>query len=192
MKTIAILIALITLAIAAGCVTPSEPATTPPAPAALPGSVDSLTSQGAALPMGTHVPFTTRNTTFEVWIDSFEVGDVQETGDQELTIWVAAKNTGTGPLRMTWFSKLTDANGKTYGGIGISKGGSGARSGWIPFNMTELARDYVVVRSDRDLAALNEGAVLDVYFMEKPDDETPISDIPDYHVRWTIDPGTIR
>jgi hypothetical protein len=135
---------------------------------------------------------TTPNTTFEVWFDSFEVGAVEDDGNQELTIYVAAKNTGDGPLQLVWFSKLTDLNGKTYGGIGISKGGSGARTTWIQPNTTEMARDFVVIRSDRDLAALKQGAVLDVYFIERPSEEYPASLEPDYHTRWTIPAGAIR
>jgi hypothetical protein len=142
--------------------------------------------------MDAHATHTTSNTTFEVWIDSFEIGGIDEYGNQELTIYVAAKNTGTVPIQMVWFSKLTDSNGKTYGGIGISKGGVGARTTWIQPNMTEMARDFVIIRSDRDLATLKNGAMLDVYFIERPTDEYPSSLVPDYHTRWTIDAGAIR
>lgn len=181
MKTIAIIITLITLLLAAGCVSQSGPGTSP-----------ATVPQADALPMDGHMVHTTPNTTFDVWIDSFEMGEIQENGDQALTIYIAAKNTGTKPIRMTWFSQLTDVNGKTYGGIGISHGGNGARSSWIQPNMTEAARDYVTVRSDRDLATLSKGAVLDVYFMEKPLDNVPVGEVPDYHTRWTVDAGILH
>jgi hypothetical protein len=190
MKATSVTILLICILLATGCVSQTPREVTPQTPV-LPASVDPLT-QGKPLPMDGHAVHTTPNTTFEVWIDSFEIGEVGENGEQELTIYVAAKNTGTGPLRMTWYSKLTDLNGKTYGGIGISHGGSGARSKWITPEMTEAARDYVIVRSDRDLAALKKGGVLDVYFFEKPDDAAPIGNVPSYHTAWTIDAGAIR
>ena len=184
MKKTLLLVIVVSLLLIAGCTTPSpNPGSTPSLPAPL-----NPLAQGKSLAMTEHTVHTTPNTTFEVWIDSFEVGKVQDNGDQELTIYVAAKNTGTKPIRMVWFCKLTDLNGKTYGGIGISHGGNGARTDWIIPNTTEAARDYVIIRSDRDLATLAKGAVLDVYFMEKPSDDIPVSSKPDYHTSWIIDP----
>lgn len=191
MKAPALVIILITVLLVSGCVSQSPREVTSGPGTLLPGSVDPLT-QGKPLPMTQHVFINAKNTTFETWVDSFEIDPVQDNGDQEITIYVAAKNTGTDAIRMTWFCKLTDLNGKTYGGIGISHGGNGARSTWIQFNRTEMARDYVVVRSDRDLEALAKGATLDVYFMEKPLDDVPVSEVPDYHVTWTIDAGAIH
>jgi hypothetical protein len=133
------------------------------------------------------------NRTFDVTIYSIEVDPVKENGDQELAIYIRIKNTGTERIRLVSFSKLTDLNGKAYGGIGISKGGTGARTAWIyPNGTPEAPRDYVVLRSDRDLATLSKGAVLDVYFMEKPLDNVSVSMEPDYHATWTINPGTIK
>lgn len=191
MKKIAIFVILITILLVTGCVSPSTPGTSTAEVPTLPASVDSL-MQGKPLPMDAHVTHTTPNTTFEVWFDSFEIDPVKENGDQELTIYVAAKNTGNQPLRMVWFCKLTDVNGKTYGGIGVSHGGNGARTDLIKPNRTEMARDFVNIRSDRDLATLEKGAVLDVYFMEKPSDDIALSMEPDYHTTWTINPGTIK
>ena len=179
------------LLVSTGCTTLSSNPGATGTMTSFPLSTDSLT-QGQPLPMDAHATHTTSNTTFEVWIDSFEIGGIDEYGNQELTIYVAAKNTGTVPIQMVWFSKLTDSNGKTYGGIGISKGGVGARTTWIQPNMTEMARDFVIIRSDRDLATLKNGAMLDVYFIERPTDEYPSSLVPDYHTRWTIDAGAIR
>lgn len=196
MKKLIVPVLLACLLLIAGCTTtssdPASPATlSSPSSPLLPVPSNPLAG-GKSLAMAEHTSHTTPNTTFEVWIDSFETGQVQDNGDQELTIYVAARNTGTKPIRMVWFCKLTDLNGKTYGGIGISHGGNGARSGWIQPNITEAARDYVVLRSDRDLATLKKGAVLDVYFMEKPTDEAPVPQTPDYHTSWIIEPGAIR
>jgi hypothetical protein len=135
---------------------------------------------------------TTPNTTFDVSIDSFELGSVQDNGDQELTIYIAARNTGTNPLWLGWYSKLTAANGKSFGGIGISHGGRGALSGRALSNETQISRDYVNLQSDVDLASLKKGAVLDVYFYERTSDNDPPSQKPTYHTAWTIDPGVIR
>lgn len=186
MKKTVLLVILACLLVISGCTAPSADSGT-----SLPSSVN-LPDGGNPLPMNRHEVHTTPTTTFEVWIDSFETGSIQDNGDQEITVYIAAKNTGPAPIRMVWFCKLTDLNGKSYGGIGISHGGSGARSGWIMPNMTEAARDYVIIRSRPDLATLSRGAVLDVYFMEKPSQDMPVSTVPDYHTRWTIDPGAIR
>lgn len=191
MKKTVILVIMACLLVSAGCTTPSSDPGVTGTVTALPVLTAPLT-QGQPLPMDAHVTHTTPNTTFEVWVDSFEVGGIEEDGNQELTIYVAAKNTGTKPIQMVWFSKMTDLNGKTYGGIGVSKGGVGARTDWIQPNMTEMARDFVIIRSDRDLAALKNGAVLDVYFIERPTNEYPASLEPDYHTQWTIDAGAIR
>jgi hypothetical protein len=190
MKKTIVLVILACLLLIAGCTTPTP---NPGSSVTIPKLTltTGLPGQEKLLPMDGHMVHTTPNTTFDVSIESFELGGVQDNGDQELTIYIAAKNTGRQPLRLVWFSKLTDKNGKTYGGIGISHGGNGARSGWMAPNDTQVSRDYVNIRSDLDLATLSKGAVLDVYFMEKFEDNVPIRMVPDYHTAWTIDPGTI-
>jgi len=140
------------------------------------------------LPMNAQVVLGTKENPFTASIDSFEVDSPSEPGQQTITIYVAVKNNGTEPIQLVWFSRLTDISGKIYGGIGISHGGTGARSGLIYPNMTEAARDYVVV-PEADFAQLSKGAILDVYFMEKKSDT--LSLVPDYHVRWAIDPAVI-
>jgi hypothetical protein len=126
-----------------------------------------------------------------VSVDSFEINPQSEPGKYTVTIYVAAHNTGNDTIKYVWFSKLTDLKGNSYGGIGISHGGSGARTAWIPVNLTEAARDYVDVDSSQALAALSNGAVLDVYFMEQQANLTQTIK-PDYHVTWVIDPDTIK
>jgi hypothetical protein len=193
MKKTAILVILFSLLLVAGCTTqPSTPGSSGTG-SSLPMSANPLV-QGKSLPMNEHITFGSGNKTFDASIYSLEVGPVQENGDQVISIYMAAKNTGSDRLRLVWYCKLTDLNGKTYGGIGISHAGSGARSNWLEPNggLPELARDYVVVRSDRDLATLKNGAVLDVYFMEKLSDDIPVSDKPDYHASWIINPETIH
>ena len=180
------------LLLIAGCTSVSpgpgtpEPAT--PAPA-LPvqGTPDNVQPMNAVVPLGND------KNPFSVSIYSFENSTLSAPGKHTITIYVAAKNTGTKPIQFVWFSKLTDRNGYYYGGIGLSHGGNGARTGLIQPNTTEAARDYVEVGSDQDLATLSDGALLDVYFMEKTDkDNTTVTLVPDYHVTWAIDPGVIR
>jgi len=128
--------------------------------------------------------------TFNASIYSIEIDPPDESGKQIVNIYIGATNTWTQPHNLTWFSKLTDINGKTYGGIGVSHAGTGARTRGIPPNMTEAARDYIVINSNKDIATLSQGAVLDVYFMEPKKEGEPL--IPDYHVTWGIIPGIIK
>lgn len=190
MKTPTIILIITCLVLAAGCTTPSSDLGVPLTSPVVPPSVDPL-MKGEALPLYGNMSHTTPNTTFDVSIYEFEVGEVAEDGTQELTIYIRAENTGTEPIQLVWFSKLTDLNGKTYGGLGISKGGVGARTRFIEPGEAEAARDFVIIRSDRDLETLKKGAILDVYFIERPTDEYPPLN-PEYHTRWNIDAGVIQ
>jgi hypothetical protein len=189
MKKTAILAILAVLLLIAGCTTTSSP---PNPPATILPSTANPLAGGKILPMTGNISLGSGNQTIDVALNSIEVEPVQENGDQFITIYVTAINTGTKQVQLVWYSKLTDQNGKMYGGVGISHGGNGARSKWILPGNGDIPRDYVVVRSDRDLATLSKGAVLDVYFMNKPSDDIPVSDVPDYHVAWTVNPGIIR
>jgi len=190
MKKTAIFVLMISLLLIAGCTTPSSPSGSPGAGISLPSPFGSL-SMGKPHAQSEYVILGSGNRTYNASIHSFEIDPAKENGDQTITIYVSVKNIGTEPSQLVWFSKLTDLNGKTYGGIGISHAGSGARTYWLnPGGIPEAARDYVTIRSDRDLETLKKGAVLDVYFMEKYPNTT-ISDKPDYHATWTIDPGSI-
>jgi hypothetical protein len=119
----------------------------------------------------------------------FSIDPLTSSGKQTLSVYVNARNTGKDLIRYTWFSKLTDLNGNSYGGIGLSHGGYGARMFWRSPGQSEEARDYVDV-SNQSLAELSQGAILDVYFMEYKQNQT-LSLIPDYHVTWVVNPGVI-
>lgn len=199
MKILPVCIMIICLLLAAGCT--SAPAqntsqsTMPHSPAPTGGTLGIPTSvvtiaPGTALPMNAEVALGSAQKPFNVSIDSIEVDPQTEPGKRTITIYVGAKNTGDDLIMLTWFSKLTDATGKSYGGIGVSHAGSGARTRNITPNWTEMARDYVVVDSDEGFAALANGAILDVYFIEQP--KADGSTKPDYHTAWVIDPGVIR
>jgi hypothetical protein len=140
------------------------------------------------LPMNAEVALGTANKTFNVSIYEIEIDPPDENGKHTVNIYIGAKNTGIESIRLVWFSKLTDINGNTYGGIGVTHGGSGARTRDVYRNTTEAARDYIVI-NDKDFATLSKGAVLDVYFMEPKKEGEPL--IPDYHVTWMINPGKI-
>ena len=187
MKKILIFTFAAILVLVAGCTTsPGVPA---PVPTATPLPAYAIPAD--ALPMNGSI--TLGNATHQITasVDSFEVSPNAGPGNHTVTIYVNAKNTGNDLIKYTWFSELTDLNGNAYGGDGISHGGNGARSEWIIPNTSEAARDYVIVNSDRGLAALANGAVLDVYFYEQKADGThPL--IPDYHITWIIDPDIIR
>ena len=156
---------MVILLVIAGCTTTSTDTnkTLPASPVPTPS--DTVVST-PLLPMNATVVLGTGEKQFNASVDSFEIDTPTEPGKQTITIYVAVKNTGTVPVQLVWFSRLTDVSGKIYGGIGISHGGTGARSGLIYPNITEAARDYVVV-PEADFAQLSRGAILDVYFMEK-------------------------
>lgn len=189
MKNIAILTITICVLLVAGC-------TSTPSATTLPGTIDPVpTFPGKVLPddilpMNGTTTLGSGNNTIEVSLDSIEVDAPTDVGNHTITIYVLARNNGTTPRQFVWFSKLTNVYGNSFGGIGISHKGTGARSGQISPGRAEAARDYVVIHSDESFATLSKGAVLDVYFMEKTGDE--ISMVPDYHVAWTVNPGVIR
>jgi hypothetical protein len=187
MKKIVIFAITVCVLLVAGCTTtPStSTGTVNPVPT-FPGKI----SPDEVLPMNGTVTLGTGNNTLEVSLYSIEVDPSEGSDNKTITIYVLARNSGTTPRQFVWFSKLTNVYGNSFGGIGISHQGNGARSAWISPGRGEAARDYVVIRSGEAFATLSKGAVLDVYFMEKTSDT--ISMTPDYHVAWTVDPGVIR
>ena len=189
MKNIAILVITVCVLLVAGCTT--TPATTSPSEQV--SSVPTFpgkTSLDPVLPMNGMVTLGSGNNTMEISLHSVEVDPPADSGIKTITIYVLARNTGTTPRQFVWFSKLTNTNGNSFGGIGISHKGTGARSGEIPPGIGEAARDYIEIRSADSFATLSKGAVLDVYFMERTNNKTSM--VPDYHVAWTINPGVIR
>ena len=186
-KTVFALIAILTiLLVSAGCTSAPSSSESQSLISATP---EAYTVPQTALPMKTILPLGNATTPFNVSIDSFEIKPNDDNTSSTITIYVAAKNTGKQQIKFVWFSELTDMNGNSFGGIGISHGGNGARTAWIPPNNTEMARDYVVV-DNSEVTTLAKGAVLDVYFMQQQDNVTH-SMVPDYHVTWVVDPGAI-
>jgi len=195
MKIIIVCAIIVSALLIAGCTTissgnitatpTSSAGTSIPVQTAFSGSVS-----GNILPMEAVVALGTAEKPFNASIYSIEMDQQTEPGKHTISIFIGATNTGTQPRNLTWFSRLTDINGKTYGGIGVSHAGTGARTRNIPVNVTEAARDYIVINSDKDFTTLSQGALLDVYFMEPKSEGSPL--IPDYHVTWGINPGMIK
>ena len=189
MKNIAILVITVCVLLVAGCTT--TPATTTPSgqPTPVP-TFPGQTSLDTVLPMDGNVTLGSGNNTMAISLNKIEVDPSTDSGNKTITIYVLARNTGTTPRQFVWFSKLTNMNGNSFGGIGISHKGSGARSGQIYPGIGEAARDYIEIRSADSFATLSKGALLDVYFMERTNNETSM--VPDYHVAWTVNPEVIR
>ena len=181
LKTLALMLVIAGMLIAAGC----------SAPAALPAATGTPAGE-KVLPMSGNVTLGSGNKTVNVFLHSIELDAKGESeSGRTVTIYVAAENTGTEPVMLVWFSKLTDLNGNSYGGINVSHGGNGARTAWIQPKYTEAARDFIDRLTNQDLGVLSKGAVLDVYFFEKDGNTGAVSAEPVYHAAWTIDPGAI-
>ena len=180
MKNIAILVITVCVLLVAGCTT--TPSTTTPSVTVSP--VPTI------LPMGGKTIIGTGNTTMEISLDTIAASSPTDANNRTIDIYVLARNNGTVPQKFVWFSKLTNMNGNSFGGIGISHKGSGARSGEISPGWGEAARDYIEIHSDESFATLSKGAVLDVYFMDRMDNKSSM--VPDYHVAWMINPGVIQ
>jgi len=181
MKILVLSLVIAGMMITAGCTAPAvQPVT--PAP----------TASEKVLPMHANATIGSGNKTMNVYIDSIELDPKKENeSGRTITIYVAIENTGTENVMMVYYSKLTDKNGRSYGGINATHGGNGARTAWMYPGKIEAARDYIDKLTNQDLGAISNGAVLDVYFMEKPADNVAVSLNPDYHVAWTIEPGSI-
>jgi len=119
----------------------------------------------SALPSNTTVTLGTAANPFTISLDSFRVSPLAD-NLTVVSIYVTAKNTGRQPVHLAWFSKLTGMNGMSYGGVGSSNGGRGAKTAVILPGATETSRDSVVIDSRQGLSTLSEGSTLDVYFME--------------------------
>ncbi len=109
-----------------------------------------------------------------------------QSGDHEIDIYIAALDTGTTPIHLHWFSRITGANGVSYGGVGVSHAGSGAETDELGPGDMGTPRDYVIITSDKDYEALSKGATLDVSFVtEPPANQKPVS----FSAEWTLDPS---
>lgn len=160
---------VIALALAAGCTSAPAGSTAPGTaqPAAGTGSSALSQSQAAVLANGTYAVNAT--------IDTITV-DRSNDGNHQVNIYINAKNAGTGPVQLQWYSQLTAADGTTFGGVGISHDGSGAETNTLGPGQAEEARDYVSIDTNKEYSKLENGATLTVYFTTVPlEKESPAS-----------------
>ncbi|MFA4877277.1 MAG: hypothetical protein WC586_07675 [Methanoregula sp.] len=118
-------------------------------------------------------------------IDHIEV-DSKGSGKHTVNIYLRLKNTGNESIRLVWYSKLTDKNGLSYGGVGVSHGGSGAQTFIFDPDTTGTMRDYVTIDSDREYAVLKSGgATLDIVYA---DQKSPLEPIANLTSTWNLEP----
>ncbi len=188
MKRILVLVLIASLLLAAGCTTrESGPAAAPGA--GLPGTLSPLPGTTVEAQKANE-PAVMQNGTYTISasIDTLEV-DSSKPGKKILDIYIRAVNTGTKPVQLVWYSKITDAAGRSHGGIGVSHGGSGATTTLLEPGYSETARDYIVIESEPAFAALEGGGVLDVSFIGQP---ASGGSKMMFHASWAIDPDRIR
>jgi len=111
--------------------------------------------------------------------------DPSKTGGYLVDIYVNAKNVGTTPIQLRWYSTIIDSNGGTHGGIGVSHGGSGAETMILSPGTAESARDYVEIDSGKDYATLANGGILHVDFETEPlENQTAVN----FNATWNLNP----
>ena len=109
-------------------------------------------------------------------------------GNHVINIFMNAKNTGTTPIQLRWYSTILGANGASFGGIGVSHKGSGAETAILSPGLSDTPRDYVVIDSDTDYQALANGATLEVFFTTEPlNGESPV----DFSTTWNLVPSDV-
>ena len=178
MKKAVLLAIAFCLILVAGCstTTSSPPAT--PAPAPAPAAQPVAVKEVSVMKSGNYSLITS--------IDHIDV-DSKDSGRHTVNIYLTVRNNGTESQRLVWYSKLTGKNGLSYGGVGVSHGGSGARTFVLYPGDSNTARDYVTVDSEQEYAALkNGGATLDV---EYADQASPLEPIPNLHSTWILEPS---
>ncbi|WAC04579.1 MAG: hypothetical protein OS112_08955 [Methanoregula sp.] len=172
MKTIVLGAIILCMVLVAGCTT-GQPVSGVPA--------QSLSmNEPAVLQDGTYK--------ITAMIDHIEA-DSSKPGKKIVDVYIRATNSGTQPVQLVWYSKITDQAGVSHGGIGVSHGGSGAHAPPLDPGSSAIARDYVVVESDADFTSLSKGGTLDVSFIVQPaEGGSPVN----FHTSWVIDPNRIR
>jgi hypothetical protein len=178
----AFVIFCVSMIIIAGCTSLHASNTTTPGISA---GTSAVSATGHPLSQYETAVLVNRTYTVNASIEQITPGRLQS-GNHEVDIFINAKNTGTTPVQMRWFSRITDARGVSYGGIGVSHNGSGAETAILMPGVSDTPRDYVVVESDKDYAALANGATLEVFFATEPlTNQTPV----EFSAAWTLNPA---
>jgi hypothetical protein len=112
--------------------------------------------------------------------------DRSDSGAHKINIYVNARNAGKDPVQLHWYSRITGADDVSFGGVGVSHDGSGAESAPLGPGQANTVRDYVVIDSDKEYAALSQGAVLEVFMTTEPlKSESPVS----FTAAWSLSPA---
>lgn len=173
------------LIFAAGCTSTSPTSTTGTGTPAV-SSTTPLATAGGNLPGQREIAVLTNGTyAVNASIEQISV-DKSDSGAHTVDIYINAKNVGKEPVRLHWYSRITGTDGASFGGVGISHNGDGAETGSLGKGESETARDYVVIDSDKEYAALSQGATLEVFITTEPlKTESPVS----FTAAWSLNPA---
>jgi hypothetical protein len=171
------------LILAAGC-TSTPPASTTGTPTV--SATTLKVTDGGNLPNQSEIAVLTNGTyAVNASIEQISV-DKSDSGAHTVDIYVNAKNAGKDPVTLHWYSRITGADGVSFGGVGVSHDGSGAETGSLGNGESETARDYVVIDSDKEYATLSQGAVLEVFITTEPKGAaSPVS----FTAVWSLNPA---
>lgn len=187
MKEMALGVLVICLLLVAGCSTGGPAAVQKngglPATAGLPGGTSPFMQQNISQP----ALLTNGSYSISVSIDRIETVSPRP-GTHRLDIYVHVENTGMKSLLPIWYSRVTDSRGVAHGGVGVSHGGAGVEGPLLDPGSSVLARDYITIGSDADLAVLAEGGTLDIVFLGYRSDLTPAVT---FRAAWALEPGII-
>jgi len=171
------------LILAAGCTSTSSASTT---------ETPTVSSTAPAATVGGNLPgqreiVMLTNGTYAVNASIEQISvDKSDSGARTVDIYINAKNVGKDPVQLRWYSRIIGADGSSFGGVGISHGGSGAESVPLTNGDSNTARDYVVIDSDKEYAALSQGATLEVFITSEPfKSESPVS----FTTAWSLNPA---
>jgi len=186
-RSIALTLAVLALSLIliAGCTSNTPAGTTSGTPVVSATAAPSSPS-GGNLPTQREV-LALKNGTCAVNASIEEISvDTSDSGAHKINIYVNARNAGKDPVQLHWYSRITGADGVTFGGVGVSHDGSGAESPPLGSGQAASARDYVVIDSEKEYAALSQGAVLEVFMTTEPlKSESPVS----FTAAWALSPA---
>jgi hypothetical protein len=186
-RSIALTLAVLafSLILIAGCMSNAPTGTTGTETPTVTAATSAATAGGTILNQRETAVLTNGSYAVNASVEEISV-DTTGSGARKINIYVHASNTGTTPVKLQWFSRITDATGRSYGGINISHDGSGAETGPLGKGDSETPRDYVVIDSDKDYRALSQGATLEVFFTATPVGSTGTP--ADFTAAWSLSP----
>jgi len=171
---------VIAIALVAGC-------TSVPSGSTSVSGQQSSTTAGISVLAQTEMAVMTNGTyAVNATIDKISI-EKSDDGGRRIDIYISARNAGTEPVQLQWYSQLTAANGATFGGVGVSHGGSGAETAILKPGESNEARDYVNIDTDKEYTSLSKGATLEVFITTEPlANESPVG----FTTAWKL-PGSV-